>query len=116
MQKHPKSGSIEHAIQQANAKNEDRKPKYPDFFNAYKRAKDHQERILVQNGLLGLYQGNFAIFTAKNVLGWRDKQEIKRSGGDKPIKHEEISDLELAKRLVFMLAKAESNCIKGDKG
>lgn len=48
---------------------------YPEFSDAYKMAKEHQERILVQNGLKGGYQANFAIFTAKNVLDWRDKSE-----------------------------------------
>lgn len=48
--------------------------KYPDFSDAYKRAKDYQERFLTVNGLKGLVSTNFGIFTAKNVLGWRDKQ------------------------------------------
>ena len=96
----------------AYAKNEDGTPKYPDFFNAYKRAKDHQERILVENGLLGAYKGNFAIFTAKNVLGWRDKQNIEHSGGDKPVEIEQVSDLELAKRLVYLLVKANLTRMK----
>ena len=48
---------------------------HPKFFDALKKAKDHQERILVENGLLGGYDKTFAIFTAKNLIDWRDKQE-----------------------------------------
>lgn len=53
---------------------------YPEFSDAIKRAKAHQERILVSNGLCGLYEGPFGIFTAKNILGWRDKVEQEISG------------------------------------
>ena len=47
-----------------------------DFFDAIKRCKDHQERILVENGLMGGYDKTFAIFTAKNLIDWRDKTEV----------------------------------------
>lgn len=47
--------------------------KYPEFGEAYEFAKDMQERFIVVNGLKGLINPTFAIFTAKNVLGWRDK-------------------------------------------
>lgn len=55
---------------------------YPEFSDAYKRAKLLQERILVTNGLQGLYAQPFAVFTAKNILGWRDKNEISGPDGD----------------------------------
>jgi hypothetical protein len=58
---------------------------HKEFSDAIKRAKEHQERILVTNGLLGLYQGAFAIFTAKNVIGWRDKTETDITSGGKPL-------------------------------
>lgn len=59
---------------------------HPEFSDAIKRAKAHQERILVGNGLCGLYEGPFGIFTAKNVLGWRDKQDIDLgSDPDRPL-------------------------------
>lgn len=61
---------------------EEGKPKHPEFFDAYKRAADHQERILVQNALKGGYQPSFAIFTAKNVLKWRDKTDHEITGKD----------------------------------
>lgn len=49
--------------------------KYPEFSDAYKRAKDFQENYIATNGMKGLVNPAFAIFTAKNVLGWRDKLE-----------------------------------------
>lgn len=58
----------------ANAKDQNGSLKYPDFSDAYKRAKDFQENYLATNALKGLVNPAFAIFTAKNVLGWRDKQ------------------------------------------
>lgn len=62
---------------------ENGEPLNPEFFDAYKKAKDHQERILIQNGLKGGYHPAFAIFTAKNVIGWRDKQELDHSSSDR---------------------------------
>jgi hypothetical protein len=49
--------------------------KYPEFFGAYKKCKKIQEKWLMQNGLKGNVNTAFGIFTAKNVLGWRDKVE-----------------------------------------
>lgn len=49
---------------------------HPEFFDSIKHAKEHQERILVSNGITGFYDKTFAIFTAKNLINWRDKQEI----------------------------------------
>lgn len=48
---------------------------HPDFSVALKKAKELQEQMLATNGLHGLYNPTFAIFTAKNVAGWRDKVE-----------------------------------------
>lgn len=48
--------------------------KYVEFADAWAIAKECQEHILVTNGLRGLYNASFAIFTAKNVCGYRDKQ------------------------------------------
>lgn len=56
--------------------------KHPDFSYAYKRAKDYQEALLVEGAIGGMYQANFSIFTAKNVLGWRDKTEQEITGAD----------------------------------
>jgi len=49
--------------------------KHKEFSVAFKRAKELQESVLVTNGLKNLYSSAFAIFTAKNILSWRDKTE-----------------------------------------
>lgn len=54
--------------------------KYPEFADAYKRAKELQENLWVQNSIKGLYNPAFTIFTGKNIFGWRDKQEVEHSG------------------------------------
>lgn len=64
----------------ATAKNADESLKHPDFSYAYKKAKEYQEAILVEGALAGAFQANFSIFTAKNVLGWRDKVEQEITG------------------------------------
>ena len=56
--------------------------KHPDFSYAYKRAKEFQEAILVEGAMAGAFQANFSIFTAKNVLGWRDKIDQEITGAD----------------------------------
>jgi hypothetical protein len=66
----------------ATKTNENGELKFPNFSYAYKRAKEYQEAILVEGALCGAYQANFSIFTAKNVLGWRDKTEQEVTGLD----------------------------------
>jgi hypothetical protein len=56
--------------------------RYPRFSYAYKKAKDLQEANLVEGTISGAYNSTFAIFTAKNVLGWRDKIEQEITGKD----------------------------------
>ena len=51
------------------------KDKYPEFLDAYKKAKQLQEEIWIQNSLKGLYSTAFTIFLGKNVFGWTDKIE-----------------------------------------
>lgn len=51
--------------------------KYPEFSAAYKDAAKAQEQLLVRGGLDNKFNASFAIFTAKNVLGWRDRQDEK---------------------------------------
>jgi len=63
---------------------------YPEFSRAYKRAKDMQEAFLAEGGLAGAFETPFAIFTAKNVIGWKDKQEVDNTHsapGGGPIQH-----------------------------
>lgn len=57
---------------------------HKDFSAAYKRAKEYQERFLTVNAMKGLINPTFAIFTAKNVLGWRDVRDDKAGDDDKP--------------------------------
>lgn len=64
---------------------------YPEFGEAYKLAKDLQENFIAVNGFKGIVPAAFAIFTAKNVCGWRDKQEIEHSGSAKDLTDEQIN-------------------------
>ena len=66
----------------ATSKNEDESLRHPNFSYAYKRAKEYQEAILVEGAMAGAFQANFSIFTAKNVLGWRDKIDQEITGAD----------------------------------
>lgn len=56
---------------------QDKRPyKYPEFSASYKQAVHFQTEYLIKVGMGGLAPSSFAIFTAKNVIGWRDKNEI----------------------------------------
>jgi len=66
----------------ATAKNPDGTQRNPSFSYAYKKAKDLQQANLVEGTMKGAYNSTFAIFTAKNVLGWRDKIEQEITGKD----------------------------------
>jgi hypothetical protein len=66
----------------ATSKTADGELKHPKFSYAYKKAKDLQEANLVEGTITGAYNSTFAIFTAKNVLGWRDKVEQEITGKD----------------------------------
>ena len=51
--------------------------KHVAFREAAQKARDLQSNILIQNSLRGNYSSSFAVFTAKNLLGWKDgKEEI----------------------------------------
>lgn len=45
---------------------------YPEFSEAYKTRIHYQEAYLSAVGLPGIANPAYAIFTAKNVIGWRD--------------------------------------------
>jgi len=47
-----------------------------EFNEALNQARDIQEYILVTNSLLGLYTSNVAIFSMKNLIGWKNEQDI----------------------------------------
>jgi hypothetical protein len=50
--------------------------KHEEFLNAYTRAKELQKYFLIENGLNGCYNPNFAIFVSKNITDMRDRQEL----------------------------------------
>lgn len=47
--------------------------KYPEFRESYLACKAIIKEFLIDNGLLGKYQGQFAQFTAKNLTDMKDK-------------------------------------------
>lgn len=53
---------------------------YPEFSEAYKKAKEIQKECLIMGGLTGLFNPTAFIFTAKNITDMRDSQEVKHSG------------------------------------
>ncbi|MBQ9971331.1 MAG: hypothetical protein IJP25_04330 [Elusimicrobiaceae bacterium] len=63
--------------------------KYPAFAQACQKARDLQSNILIQNSLRGNYSSSFAMFTAKNLLGWKDGKEDPSSTGPLVITWEE---------------------------
>jgi hypothetical protein len=56
------------------------KTQYPEFSEAYTRAKELQESIWSVNALQNLYNSQFAQFIGKNCFGYKDKQEVDLSG------------------------------------
>jgi hypothetical protein len=57
---------------------------HPEFAAAYELVGDMQESLLVTNTLMGEYQPSFAIFTAKNLLGWKDSKDLNIASTGKP--------------------------------
>jgi hypothetical protein len=55
---------------------------HEDFSDAIKVAKELQKDILMTNGLMGLYNPTFAIFTAKNITDMRDVVNQELTGKD----------------------------------
>jgi hypothetical protein len=79
--------------------------KIPEFSNAVKDFGDHiYSHILQENALMGNYSQPFAIFAAKNRLGWKDKSEI--TGGEgRPL----IPDLSGALQKIYSVPPQEIN-------
>lgn len=78
---------------------------YAEFSDVYKKAKDFQENYLAVNGNRGLLPPAFAIFTAKNVLGWRDKQPDEV---DVVVNNHALSEEQLDNRIEELLKKSKS--------
>lgn len=79
----------EERVGKAPAEDEkDRRPyKYAEFRQAYKEAELYQTEFLTAVGLGGLAPAPFAIFTAKNVIHWRDAVDqrfVDKDGKDRP--------------------------------
>lgn len=55
---------------------------FPEFLKAYNECEQLQKEILVQNGLIGGYQNNFAVFVAQNFTDMKVKQEIDNKSSD----------------------------------
>lgn len=53
--------------------------KHENFSDALKKCGLIVEEFLIENGLIGSYNPAFCIFTAKNLIGWRDRQDIAHS-------------------------------------
>lgn len=61
---------------------------HEEFSGALKKAKAIQEKFFVVNGLRNNWNTTFAIFAAKNVIGWRDVKELTgKDGGPLTIAH-----------------------------
>lgn len=73
---------VDTMIEWANKKDEAGNLVHPEFSEAYKRAKQLQKDLLVENGLQGLYNTPWSIFLAKNITDLRDKQEHEHTGKD----------------------------------
>lgn len=56
--------------------------KYPEFQDAYKRAKDLQKEFLIETALKGVHNSTFTIFAMKNMCGWRDEHHLKSEHKD----------------------------------
>ena len=56
--------------------------KYPGFHSAYMRAKELQERQIIEGGMVGAYNPQFSIFLAKNITRLRDVSKLEHSGPD----------------------------------
>ena len=84
-----------------------------EFFNAFICAKNLQKDILIQNGLQGLYNPAFAVFTAKNISDMRDVSRHEHTGKDGgPIQQKQIPALDLSSLDDDELALAEKLGLK----
>lgn len=75
---------------------------HEEFREALKIAKEHQERILVANGLAGNYDKTFAIFTAKNLINWHDKQVVDHNVTVRITDEQKIKKLENLRRFALV--------------
>lgn len=50
--------------------------KYPEFSDAYRIAKEMQEKLMANNALTGAYNASFAWRAMQNMHNWRDQQNL----------------------------------------
>lgn len=53
---------------------------HQEFSDAFTRAREIRKDVLIEGGLLGVYNPLFAKFTAINLTDMRDTKEVKQSG------------------------------------
>lgn len=75
----------------ATAINPDGTPRYPEFFDAYARARELQESLFSRAGMLGVYEPRFLAMAMKNLCGWQDQPAPK-------VDHAAVSKDELDRR------------------
>lgn len=97
----------------ANLLDDNGNPVNPEFANAYKRAASYQHALLIEGAMSGAYAQAFAIFFAKNNMGWKDRVETEISGKNGgAIRIEDTAQMtmvEEAKRIAFLLAAASQD-------
>lgn len=74
--------------------------RHKEFSDMVKVCERHQERILVTNTLANRYNATFAIFYAKNKLGYKDKSERELTIGTA-----DTTIAEMEKRMLKLSAK-----------
>jgi DNA-packaging protein gp3 len=82
---------------------------YPEFSDVYKRSKDFQENFVTVNGNKGLINTTFGIFTAKNILKWRDRFEEDEEKKSITINnYSNLTEEELDARITYLKSKDKS--------
>ncbi len=79
--------------------------KHPEFSDAYRRAKQIQEAILIENAMQGTYNPQFAVFMAKNNFGYTDKHEVDNKTLNINTTPKEIQDMTDEELQALMLLK-----------
>jgi hypothetical protein len=81
---------------------------HPEFKEAVEIALAHQQRMVIQNGMLGHYMQPMAVLYMKNNAGWRDQLAVTGADGG-AIKTEDVSLIraEHEKRTEALLKKLE---------
>lgn len=94
----------------------DKRPfKYPDFRHAYKLAAEFQKEFILHAGMSGSAPPIFAMFAAKNMIGWRDATEqriVDKDGKDRAMPSYVI----LPQRKTETEAEAEEDLVVEDDG